>query len=55
MILKLLELKGYVGSMPITGQCIKTFTGNQKRCTADAKKWLQHMPTDKKSMWKWEN
>jgi hypothetical protein len=55
MKLKLYRVLGYQnGTEPVLGSVVMSFTGNQKRCTNAAKKWLKEHPQGTQPVFKWE-
>jgi len=59
MNLKICKNAGYDGNgEPVAGDVIKAFNGNQKKASADAKKWLSQNSEVVKGffpIWVWEN
>ena len=57
MKLKLYRVIGYEnGTEPILGAVVATFTGNEKKCTKDAKLWIkENILFGPKPAFKWES
>lgn len=54
MILCLKRVLGYEGSKPILGSTVKSFKGNQKKCTKEAKQWLKDNPQPIEPTFEWK-
>jgi hypothetical protein len=55
MKLKLHRVIGYNGHEPVLGSVIATFTGNQKTCTSQAKRWIKENPQPTQPAYKWDS
>jgi hypothetical protein len=53
MKLHLYNVLGYNGSEPKLGNVAVTFSGNQNKCTSDAKQWMKDHPSTQVVM-KWD-